>query len=147
LGGVIVRPDVPKWQKPDPHVHWTLLLRIRDADGKTASLWMKRSLAGTTCFQARSAEADGSGCTPPRWQGPALQVGFMGDPRRTALLQGRVRQDITRIEVRYRNGPTQRLTPKHGFVLAAVRHGTTVTEIDGYNAGGRRLGRFRPLGP
>jgi len=134
-------------QKPDSQAHWTLLLRIRDADGKTASLWTKHSLAGTTCFEARSAEADANGCTPPRWQGPALQVGFMGDPRRTAVLQGRVRQDITRVEVHYRTGPSQKVTPTHGFVLAAVRHGTTVTEIDGYDAAGRKLGHFRPLGP
>ena len=137
----------PTWEKPDPHAHWKRFLRIRDADGNPASLWTKPSLAGTTCFEVHSAHADSSGCAPTHWTGPALELAFLGDPRMTAVLGGRVRNDVTRVEIRYRSGATVKLTPKQNFVLAPIRHHDPVTEIDGYNGGGRRVGRFRPLGP
>ncbi len=63
----------------------------------------------------------------------------------TAVFEGRVRSDVVRVELRYRSGKLEKVTPTQGFVLAPVAHSDTVVEIDGYNAAGKRVGRFRPL--
>jgi hypothetical protein len=136
---------LPRWARPDPHSRPRVVKRIVDADGKPATLWMRRSLTGGVCFSLRSAVGGSDGCRPPKWKGPALGLGFAGDPARTSILQGSVRPDVTRIVIRQRSGKTETVTPTKGYVLEPVGHGDRIVEIDGYDAAGRRVGRYRPL--
>jgi hypothetical protein len=136
----------PNWSKPDPHAHWRVALRIRDTNGKPATLYRKRSVAGTICWSVRSRAGGSNGCLPAKWTGPALQVGFVGDPRFTALFEGRVRGDVARVVLQTRSGARRTVHPKNGFVLAAVPHGDPFVRVTGYDRAGKRVGyvRFRP---
>jgi hypothetical protein len=139
---------IPKWQKPDPRSRWRVLKRIKDAEGKPATLFTRRSLTGGVCFSFRDAGGSGGGCQPPTWQGPVLQLELAGDPQQqTFVLRGNVRSDVTRIEIHHRSGKVQTAHPIESFVLEPVSHGDRITEVDGYNSAGRRVGRYRPLLP
>ena len=143
------RPDGagPRWTRPDPHARWHMLERVRDADGNPATLYTKRSLAGTTCWSVRSHGGGGNGCLPPRWQGPALQLGYVGDFRYTAVFEGRVRADVVRVVLRRRSGAVEVVRPYRGFVLRAVPRGDPFVVASGYDRSGKRVGRYRILGP
>jgi hypothetical protein len=135
---------LPKWTQPDPHSPYRLLKKVADADGRPARLYTRRSVVGGVCFAVRTASADATGCVPPKWQGPALVIGFAGDPRRTAVLEGNVRPDVVRLVVRYRSGAAETVRPTSGFVLEPVPHGDPIVVIDGYDDAGRRVGQFKP---
>jgi hypothetical protein len=142
------QPDgtTPRWARPDPSAHWRIEQRIVDADGNPATLYTKPSLTGTVCWSVRMHGGGGSnGCLPPRWSGPALQLGYVGDPPDTAVLEGRVRRDVTRLVLQRRSGAREAVIPRDGFVLVAVPHGDPFVEISGYNRAGTRVGRFKPL--
>lgn len=137
----------PTWTRPDPHASWRVLEQIRDADGNPATLYTKRSLAGTTCWSVRSHGGGGNGCLPPHWQGPAVQLGYVGDFRYTAVLEGRVRADVARVVLRRRSGAVEVVRPDRGFVLKAVPHGDPFAVASGYDRSGKRVARYRILGP
>jgi hypothetical protein len=143
------RPDGPgpKWTRPDRGASWRVLEQIRDADGNPATLYTKRSLAGTTCWSVRSHGGSGNGCLPPHWQGPALQLGYVGDFRHTAVFEGRVRADVVRLVLRRRSGAAEVVRPYRGFVLKAAPHGDPFVVATGYDRSGKRVGRYRILGP
>lgn len=138
----------PAWSKHDPAAPWTQLLRILDADGNPATLSTSRSLGGTTCWAVRmQGGGGGNGCLPPTPQRPALQLGYLGDPRFTAVLEGRVRDDVVRLRLSRRSGAVQTVAPTDGFVLVAVPHGDPFVEVTGYDASGAQVGSYEPLNP
>lgn len=138
---------LPAWAKPDPHSPYRLLVRVSDADGHPARLYLRRSVTGGACFAVRSAVAGATGCVPPAWEGPPLLLGFLGDTRRTAILEGRVKPGVVRVVAHTRSGRSLTLRLVRGFVLTAVPHGDPFVEVDGYDAAGRRIGQFKPKLP
>jgi hypothetical protein len=82
-------------------------------------------------------------CHEPRKDGPALLLESSGSP--TQFLMGRVRGDVTTIEVRFADGARATITPTRGFVLYGVPAGHVrrrheLTEAVARDAGGRSIG-------
>jgi hypothetical protein len=102
-------------------------------------LWVMPRTGGGTCFlYGTGTGGGGQGCTSPRWLArlPEINGGDHGD---TYFAQ--VKPDVAAVELRYRNGATQRLTPTAGFVLHATKPGTRLVAVAGLDGSGKAIFR------
>jgi hypothetical protein len=136
---------VARGPHPAPSARWRLLLRTTSFTGRKATIWTTAAEGGGTCWQVGTPSSISLQCMPRRWTGPALRLGIQNF-RLSAFLTGRVRPDVSEVDVRFRDGQTIRYTPTRGFVLAVlprrhVRDGHRALELIGRDVRGRVVGK------
>lgn len=113
------------------------------------SMRVHRTEEGGECWFARATGAEqlnSSSCTPRDWRHAPLRVGIIGDP--PLFLYGRAREDMVRIEVRFRDGKVLTFVPEpRGYVLEPVEPAQwrpdAVKEIVGLDLEGDVVSRQR----
>jgi hypothetical protein len=124
---------------PRPIGPWRVLIRLKgDATHRKTVLRVARSSGGGSCMLVSFRNGESSGCFPPRWRGPAVQVGTNFVPS-GGVLYGRVRGDVRLLEVQLRDAPIVRGRPRQGFVLVTLPSFDVVKAV-GLDAQGRELG-------
>jgi hypothetical protein len=118
------------------------------AEGTTVALRAQRTKEGGQCWYARARGKLGlnaSSCIPKEWTQAPLRVGTLGSP--PVFVYGRARSDITRIELRYRDGSTHAIVPgQEGYVLETVPAGgsaSPIKELVGLASDGKVVSRQR----
>jgi hypothetical protein len=124
------------------------LLHATAPNGATATLLVGRSNQGGVCtyvrwYQSRFAQGSSIGCTGRAWKGSAVQLGGGGA---AGIWYGRVRPDVTRVDVTFGDGKHATIHPTNGFVLYPVPRSESgkndwVRRFRGYDARGRAVGR------
>lgn len=91
--------------------------RAREIKSGRAYLWVMPRTGGGTCYLFGTGAGGGEGCTSPHWLA-RLPVINGGDLNGVYFAQ--VKPNVATVELRYRDGRTQRLKPVDGFVFHAV---------------------------
>jgi hypothetical protein len=114
------------------------LFSFRTAKGGHAYLWVMPRTGGGTCFLYSTGAGGGQGCTPPQWLArlPAVNGGGTN-----GVYFAQVKPDITTLELRFRNGDLERLTPIDGFVLHRMSHETGLISVLGLGPSGKTIYR------
>lgn len=81
-------------------------------------LWVMPRTGGGVCFLYGTGAGGGQGCASPYWLARLPEING-GDHGGAYFAQ--VKPDVAAVELRYRNGETQRLTPVDGFILHEMR--------------------------
>jgi hypothetical protein len=136
-------------------VHGPPILTLKESHrGTTLELRANRTLEGGECAYLKGTGRDrrnSSACTPEDWTHAPLRVGIHGNP--PIFLYGRAREDIVRVELRYRDGRVVAIQPgARGYVLEPLPLDTTerspIREIVGLDAEERVVARERmPVAP
>lgn len=123
------------------------LLHATSPSGATGTLLVGRSNAGGECYyvryyQSKRVQGATSNCMGRAWHGSAVQLGGGGP---VGLWYGRVRADVTRVEVTFGDGRVTTIRPTKSFVLYAVpatERGAHawVRRFDAYNGAGQVVG-------
>jgi hypothetical protein len=123
------------------------LLHVRAPGGATATLLVGRSDRGGLCtyvrwHQSRSAQGASIDCKGREWTGSPVQLGGGGS---AGIWYGRVRADVTRVEVTFGDGRQAAIHPTDGAVLYAVPPSESgkaawVRRFTGFDANGRAVG-------
>lgn len=123
------------------------LLHATAPNGATATLLVGRSNRGGLCtyvrwYQSRSVRGSSINCLGRYWKGSPVQLGGGGS---AGIWYGRVRADVTRVEVTFGDGRHATIHPTNGAILYAVppsENGKTdwVRRFTAYDAGGRAVG-------
>jgi hypothetical protein len=127
------------------------IVSFRSTNRHPIYLWVIPRRGGGRCFLYNRGE----GCDLPRFEAqmPAFQGGLSGgaDP---VLFFGQAKPEVARVELRYQDGTSQRLTPAEGYVLdeitpANYRRGTRLVEAVAFDRSGKRLltERYRASAP
>ena len=109
---------------------------FRTANGGHAYLWVMPRTGGGVCFLYGTGAGGGRGCTSPHWATrlPAVDGGgFNG------VYFAQVRPDVATVELRYRNGDSERFTPTDGFVLHRMAHATGLAAVVGLDRSGNAI--------
>lgn len=124
------------------------LLHVTSPTGATATLLVGRSDQGGLCtyvryYQSRFARGASISCMGRAWKGSPVQLGGGGS---TGIWYGRVRTDVTRVEVTFGDGGHATIHPTDGAILYAVPPAESgknawVRRFTAYNADGRAVGR------
>jgi hypothetical protein len=123
------------------------LLHVTAPNGATATLLVGRSNQGGLCtyvryYQSRFAQGASINCMGRAWKGSPVQLGGGGS---AGIWYGRVRADVTRVEVTFGDGAHATIHPTNGAILYAVPPSEAgkndwVRRFTGYNAHGRAMG-------
>ncbi len=123
------------------------LLHATAPNGATATLLIGRSNEGGLCtyvrwYQSRFAQGASTNCKGRVWKGSPVQLGGGGA---AAIWYGRVRPDVTRVDVTFGDGKHATIHPTNGAVLYAVPRSESgkndwVRRFTGYDARGRAVG-------
>jgi hypothetical protein len=131
----------------------TSLLKVASPLGSTAELLVSPSTAGGECmfirYKGKSATGTMSGCSSGAWRGEPLQLNTYGNPGE--FVMGRVRPDLTRVQIGYADGAKTVVTPTRGYVLYEIpaEHielGKEAVTATGFDQNGKRVATwsFRP---
>lgn len=114
------------------------IVDFRAADGSHVYLWVMPRTGGGVCFLYGTGAGGGGGCPSRYWLRhlPAVDGGVL-----KAVYFAEVRPDIATIELRFRNGGSERLTPTDGFVLHQVGPGARLAAVVGLDRSGRAVFR------
>jgi len=150
-GRVIGIEQPPHGRGPQTPTGPAILRLSADSAAGSLELLVLRTKEGGQCSFMRGSALSGGemgGCSGAEWQGPALALaGAPSDP--AAFLDGRVREDVARIDLQYADGDVQTIEPeRYGYVLVALpsRHWSAAARLEGlvgYDAKGRVVGRVR----
>lgn len=109
------------------------LASFRTAKGGHAYLWVMPRTGGGVCFLYGTGAGGGGGCTSPYWA--ARQPAVNGDAF-NGVYFAEVKPDIAVVELRYRNGDSERCTPTDGFVLHQMQHDSGLVAAIGLDRSG-----------
>ncbi|HKC77000.1 MAG TPA: hypothetical protein VKB70_01300, partial [Gaiellaceae bacterium] len=116
---------------------------FRTRGGGRAYLWVMPRTGGGSCYLFSTGSGGGSGCLSPLElsQLPAINGGVYGNG---GVYFAEVRPGIARVELRYANGRSVRLTPVDGFLLQRIpttlgKAGARLVATVGLSRDGRRL--------
>lgn len=114
------------------------LFSFRTASGGHAYLWVMPRTGGGTCFLYSTGAGGGRGCTSPYRQArlPAVDGGGTN-----GVYFAQVKPKIATLELRFRNGDRERLTPIDGFVLHQMTHETGRISVLGLGPSGKAIYR------
>jgi hypothetical protein len=101
-------------------------------------LWVMPRTGGGTCFLYRTGAGGGQGCMSPYWLArlPAVNGGGTN-----GVYFAQVKPDVASVELRYRNGDRERMTPIDGFVLQRMEHAEGPVAVLGLDRGGKAIFR------
>jgi hypothetical protein len=128
------------------------LLRVSGPGGSHSELFVGPSDQGGECLYVKSYVDEHHGgvstsCRGSAWTGPPLQLGTNFG----RFLDGRVRDDVETVRLRFADGATETLRPTRGYVLYALpedrlREARALVAAEGLSAGGRVIGEmsFKP---
>jgi hypothetical protein len=129
--------------------------KLTSPTGATAELLIGPASGGAHCYYVRTyfnkhASGEMVSCPNPYWERQSLQLGTNGNPAQ--FIQGHVRANVARVEVKFADGGTMTTTPIDGFVLAVVprQHlskSSHVVSATAYDAAGHRVGSESLLPP
>jgi hypothetical protein len=109
---------------------------FRNAKGGRAYLWVMPRIGGGTCWVYGTGAGGEDGCTTPQWSARLPSVNGGGED---GVYFAQVKPEVAVVELRYRNGDRQRLTPIDGFVLRQIQHDTGLVEVVGLDRGGTAI--------
>ena len=91
--------------------------------GSHAYLWVMPRTGGGSCYLFSYGAGGGQGCTSPYWlsREPTVNGGVYGNG---SFYFAQVKPSIAAVELRFRNGQSERLTPVDGFVAMAITPGS-----------------------
>jgi hypothetical protein len=126
-----------------------LLWRVAGPDGSYAELAVGPSTSGGECQFLRQQIDDRQGgrgqfCAGERWTGAPVQLTAGWSPGR--FVNGRVRDDVKTVRIRFADGETVLVKPRRGYVLYAVpgnrlNDDRRATSAEGLDADGHVVGR------
>lgn len=116
---------------------------FRTTSGGHAYLWVMPRTGGGSCYLFGTGAGGGFGCWTPRElsQLPAVNGGVYGNG---GIYFAEVRPSIAKVELRYANGQTERLTPADGYLLHQIpaadrKAGARLVATVGLSQSGKRL--------
>jgi hypothetical protein len=91
---------------------------------------------GGTCYLYGTGGGGGHGCISPHWLArlPAVNGGDVN-----GIYFAQVKPDVAAVELRYRNGDSERFTPTDGFVLHQMQHDTGLVAAIGLDRSGNAV--------
>lgn len=106
------------------------------ANGAHVWLWVMPRTGGGTCYLYGTGGGGGQGCTSPHSLAslPAVDGGGVN-----GIYFGQVRPGIATVELRYRDGASERLTPTDGFVLHQMQHEDGLVAVVGLDRRGKAI--------
>ncbi|HEU5243021.1 MAG TPA: hypothetical protein VFU33_01355 [Gaiellaceae bacterium] len=114
--------------------HAREIASFRNVDGGRAYLWVMPRIGGGTCFIYGTGVGGGFGCTTPQWSARLPAVNSGGE---NGVYFAQVKPDVATVELHYRNGDSERFTPKDGFVFQQMKHDAGIAAVVGLDHGGR----------
>jgi hypothetical protein len=112
------------------------LASFRTANGGRAYLWVMPRTGGGVCFLYGTGAGGGGGCTSPYW---AARVPPVDGDGVNGVYFAEVKPDVAAVELRYRNGDSERFTPTDGFVLHEMQHDTGLVAAVGLDRSGNAI--------
>lgn len=116
---------------------------FRTTSGGHAYVWVMPRTGGGSCYLFGTGAGGGFGCLSPRElsQLPAVNGGVYGNG---GVYFAEVRPSIAKVELRYANGQTERLTPVDGFLLHQIpaadhKAGSRLVATVGLSRSGKRV--------
>jgi hypothetical protein len=134
-----------------------LLWRVESPDGSSAELSVGPATAGGECRFLKTFVDDRhtgvtTSCSPPGWTGAPVQLRVGWSPGR--FVNGRVRDDVKAVRIRFGDGESVSVEPRRGYVLYAMpaehlTEGRLPIAADGLDASGNVVGTasFPPFPP
>jgi hypothetical protein len=112
------------------------LASFRTAKGGHAYLWVMPRTGGGVCFLYGTGAGGGGGCPSPYWAAslPAIDGNALD-----GVYFAQVKPDVAAVELRYRNGDSERFTPTDGFVLHQMQHDTGLVAVVGLDRSGNAI--------
>jgi hypothetical protein len=106
------------------------------ANGAHVWLWVMPRTGGGTCYLYGTGGGGGHGCISPHWLArlPAVNGGDVN-----GIYFAQVKPDVAAVELRYRNGDSERFTPTDGFVLHQMQHDTGLVAAIGLDRSGNAV--------
>lgn len=107
------------------------------ANGSHIYLWVMPRIGGGGCYLFGTGAGGGFGCTPTHWvaREPVVDGGVYGGN----LYFAQVKPEIVAVELRLRNGGTERLTPLNGFVGHEVEGDAQPVAVAGLDRSGNAI--------
>lgn len=112
------------------------IFSFRTTSGSHAYLWIMPRTGGGTCYVYSTGAGGGSGCTSPYWLARESAVNGGGAD---GIYFAQVKPGIATVELRFRNGTSERLTPRNGFVLHELAPGAKLRATVGLDRQGRTV--------
>lgn len=108
---------------------------FRTANGSHAYLWVMPRTGGGSCYLYGTGAGGGQGCTSPYWAARIPAVDAVGGANGIYVAQ--VKPKIAAVELHFRNGDRERLTPVDGFVFHQIESGTRLVDAVGLDRSGK----------
>ena len=114
------------------------IVDFRTANGSHVYLWVMPRTGSGVCFFYGTGAGGGGGCPSRYWLNrlPAINANVLD-----GIYFAEVKPDIATIELRFRNGDGERLTPVDGVVLHEIEHGSPLVTVVGLDRSGRAVVR------
>ncbi|HEV8463293.1 MAG TPA: hypothetical protein VGQ38_21580 [Gaiellaceae bacterium] len=112
------------------------LATFHAANGGHAYLWVMPRTGGGVCFIYGTGAGGGGGCPSPYWAASLPPVDSGGT---NGVYFAQVKPEIATVELRYRNGDSERFTPTDGFVLHQMQHATGLVAVVGLDRSGNAI--------
>jgi hypothetical protein len=116
--------------------HAREIFSFRTTKGSHAFLWVMPRTGGGSCYLYGTGAGGGEGCPSPYWLArlPAVDGGGTN-----GIYFAQVKPDIATVELRFRNGDSERLSPIDGFVLHEIEHDAPLVRVSGLDRNGKAV--------
>ena len=117
--------------------HAKELASFRTASGDHAWLWVMPRTGGGVCFIYGTGAGGGRACPSPYWAASLPPVDDNGGL--DGVFFAEVKPDVATVELRYRNGDSERFTQTDGFVLQQMKHARGLVAVIGLDRSGKAI--------
>lgn len=117
--------------------------RAREIKSGPAHLWVMPRTGGGTCYLYGTGAGGGQGCTSPHW---LARLPVIDGRDVNGVYFAQVKPNVAMVELRYRDGATQRLKPIDGFVFHALTPGSRLVAAVALDRSGKAFFRQQEPG-
>jgi hypothetical protein len=123
--------------------HAKEVVSFRTASGSHAYLWVMPRTGGGVCFVYGTGANGGQGCTSPSWLARLPVVNGGGSD---GVYFAQVKPNVAALELHFRGGSSERLTPTDGFVLHDIGQNGRLVGVVGLDRNGTPIYRSGAAG-